>query len=158
TSILGGVHYYVWARLFRSPGWPAPTARVAGIVLTLLCLSIPVGFILRRRAPDSALAHFALVPLFWLGVAFLLLLASLGVDLLRGLLWVGERIADFWRTDAPPSNPGRRALLARALPAAALASTGGLTLLGMRAARGEIGVREVPVRLERLPRALDGLT
>src|SRR5262249_3263030 len=63
-----------------------------------------------------------------------------------------------WRSDAGPLDPGRRILVKRALAGPAAAATGRLTILAVRSARGEILTREVPVKLERLPRALDGLT
>lgn len=148
TSILGGLHYYVWARLFRDPAWPAPTARIAAIVMALLCLSIPLGFVLRRRSHDSWVGTLALIPIIWIGVSFLLLLGAVASDIVR----LAIRIA------GAPADPERRELLRRAVSGGALVASAGLTAISVRSARGEIAAHEVPVKLERLPQAMDNFT
>ena len=148
TSILGGLHYYVWARLFRDPAWPTPTARIAAIVMTLLCLSIPAGFVLRRRSPNSILAQLALIPIAWIGISFLLLLGAVAADVVR----LAVRVA------GTPADPERRELLRRAVSGGALLASAGLTGIAVRSARGEIVTPEIPVKLERLPPALDNFS
>ena len=63
------------------------------------------------------------------------------------------------QTPPAPSGlilPARRAFLARASAGAALGTAGGLFVIGARNAFGEVAVKEVPVGLARLPKALDG--
>jgi uncharacterized protein len=52
----------------------------------------------------------------------------------------------------------RRVFVARMVGSSALLASGGIAAFGVRAARWEITMPEVPVRLERLPKALDGYT
>ncbi|HJZ85594.1 MAG TPA: metallophosphoesterase [Polyangia bacterium] len=158
TLILGSLHYYVWTRLFRDPAWPAPWPRVGALVMAALCLSIPLGFLLLRRFRDAGWHALRALPFVWLGAAFLLLVVVASLDLLYLLARGVSALLAWWRSDAGPLDPGRRILVKRALAGAAAAATGGLTILAVRSARGEILTREVPVKLERLPRALDGLT
>jgi uncharacterized protein len=142
------MNYYVWLRLFRDPAWPAPVARIAAVTMLLLCVSLPFGFLLRRRSPQSWLAQLALVPFVWIGVSFLLLLGAVAADLVRlGMRALGA-----------PADPERRELLRRVISGGALVVSGGLTGLAVRSARGEIVSPDVAVRLARLPRALDGFT
>jgi predicted MPP superfamily phosphohydrolase len=158
TGVLAGLHYYIWLRLFRDPNWAPPTARVAGIVLVVLCLSTPLGFLLRWRLGRSLLGAVALVPLIWIGVAFLLFVAALGSDLVRLCAWATAQALGWWRGSSGPEDAERRELLRRGLAGAALLVSAGATASGVRSALGEVGVREVPVRLARLPPTLEGLT
>jgi len=97
------------------------------------------------------------VPLIWLGMAFLLLITVLGLDLARLLARGASALVAWWQGNAGPEDPSRRLAVARALAGAAAVAAGGITAFAVREARGEIETREVPVRLERLPPALDGL-
>ena len=34
--VVGGMHFFLWARLFRDPAWPSPWPRLGGALLTAL--------------------------------------------------------------------------------------------------------------------------
>jgi hypothetical protein len=71
----------------------------------------------------------------------------------------GAWLADLVRaTPEPPPDPERRRFVARALAGTAVLATGGTAAFAFRSATGPAEVTEVPVRLERLPPALSGLT
>src|SRR5262249_16502923 len=95
----------------------------------------------------------------WLGIGFLLAVLLFGIDLIRTLVRIFERLFHFAMQQQPgPADPGRRVVLARAFAGAASMTTAGLALYGVGSAVGDGDAREVPVRLPRLPRVLDGLT
>jgi len=145
-------HWYLWRRLVRAPAWPSPWSSRATRLTVALALLIPVGIPLSRSLPREWAGPIATAGYAWMGMAFLLVVSALIADVVR---WVGSGALRFTRRQ-PEVDPARRQLLARG--AAGAVSVAGLGLGGaaLRGGLGEVEVKEVPVRLERLPRALDG--
>lgn len=155
-SVLGGVHYYLWARLVRDAAWPATGARAGAVALTTAAVSLPIAFALGRLWPSVIPPVAVGAAYVWMAMAFLIATALGVLDLGRLLGSLGTWIAGLVGGDASaPVDPGRRLFLARA---AAGATATAMTAVGLRSALGEIEVREVPVKLARLPRALSGTT
>ena len=154
----GGIHWFLWARLARDTGLPEPWRRAAALLFAVAALSVPIGILLARRLPFRA-TRAALAVLFtWMGAAFLLFAALLATDLAR-LLWMAVGwLAAAGGQLAPPTDPARRLFVARTLAGGAAFAAAGATGLGVEGAIGDPRVREVPVRLERLPPALSGFT
>jgi predicted MPP superfamily phosphohydrolase len=159
VSVLGGLHGYVWLRLVRDTSLPEPWRRVAGVLLALLAVGIPLGLFLGRRGSGwpSRIAPAAAAA--WLGIVFVLFcslaaldLARLAADALGGVLdWLRAR-------PAVPADPERRLFLARAMAGGAVLVAGSATGYAVRSALGPALIHEVPVRLGRLPPALSGFT
>jgi predicted MPP superfamily phosphohydrolase len=149
-TITVGVHYYLWARLVRDPRWPTPWAAIATSALALLAIGMPLAMFLGRK--NLALARALGWPAFiWMGLMFLLLVASLGADVVRLLAGLAARGRDV------PVDPERRIAAARLAAATVTALSGGLAAMAVRAARGPVAVKRVEVKLARLPSAHDGL-
>ncbi len=144
--VLGGGHYYLYARLIRDTALPATWARLGTAVLvgmpifTLLGMSLARG--LGRFASPVAWAAF-----IWLGLAFFLLLGVVGGDLVR----LGLRAASL----ASPAlrAPERRLFFARVLGGAATFGGLGAAASGMRSALGETAIQRVRVKLPGLRRS-----
>jgi len=146
-SLIGGLHYYFWARLVRDTALPAPWRQVATVGLALLGLSIPATMILWRS--HHPLRNTLAWPAFvWMGMLLILTLVVLGTDVVRLLVHAGGGARD----------PERRLLLARVLGAAAATLSAGLGALALREGTRRVRVHEVEVTLPRLPKALDGFT
>jgi uncharacterized protein len=158
-SILGGMHYYLWARLVRDPGFSEPWRRALTLLIAMGALAVPVGIVAWRLARESMPRAIPMAVYLWLGLAFLLFSALLTVDLLRLAGVVGAALWALLRSvPDPPADPARRLFLARAVAGGAALATGGASAFGYRSATGDPEIREVPVKLERLPPALSGLT
>jgi len=146
-SLIGGLHYYFWARLVRDTALPAPWRQLATGLLCALGLSIPATMILWRS--HSPLRNLLAWPAFvWMGMMLILMLVVFGADVVRMLVHVGGGARD----------PERRLLLQRTLGAAAATLSAGLGAWALREGTRRVAVREVEVTLPRLPRALDGFT
>jgi hypothetical protein len=157
--VLAGVHWYLWARLVRDPALPDPWRRILAAAFLLLTLSVPIGVLALRFAPRPLDRLVPILAFTWLGLAFLLFVAVLALDLARLAAQGGALLADWVRARPdPPDDPGRRIFVARALAGTAVAATAGASVFAFRSATGPAEVTEVSVRLERLPRALSGLT
>ncbi|HSN14564.1 MAG TPA: metallophosphoesterase [Anaeromyxobacteraceae bacterium] len=157
--VLGGMHGYLWARLVRDTGLADPWRRAATVALVLSAATIPLALLLSRFT-GSALAR--ILPWYaylWLGVAFLLFSALVAIDVVR-LVGGGIALARAWlaHPEAGPPDPSRRLFLARASAETTLAVVVTATGIGIRTAGGPADIVDVPVRLPRLPPALDGLS
>jgi len=149
-GIIGGLHYYLWARLVRDTRLPAPWNAIALGALVALGVAIPTAMFVGRIYP--ALRKFLVWPAYiWIGVMFLLFVTLLGGDIVRILRWSGAKLVGGDVVDAE-----RRTLIARILGTLALGVSGGLAVLGMRTALGPVEIKQVRVQLRRLPRAQHG--
>ena len=158
-AVLGGMHYYLWARLVRDPALPEPWRRVATVAVALAAIAIPAGLVAARVAARPVARIVPAAAFTWLGIAFLLFCALVAIDLARLAATGVAFAADLLRggADAPP-DPARRAVLARAVAGTAALAAGSTGLVAFRSATGPAEIHEVPVRLARLPHALSGLT
>jgi predicted MPP superfamily phosphohydrolase len=154
-----GIHWFLWARLARDTGLPEVWRRAAGLTLALAALSVPVGIFVARHLPFRSTRAVAAVVFTWMGASFLLFTALLATDLAR-LVWLSARwlvgVAAGY-VNAPP-DAERRVFVARTLAGGAAFIAAGATAAAVRSAVGEPRVQDVPVKLERLPRALSGFT
>ncbi len=164
------MHRYAWVRLVRDTAVPRAARRVLLAVFVALYLSLPATFLSLRGVLVEQPRWLPLLAFVWLGLLFNLLVLCLALDAARLVAWLARR----WRAEpqrhaaadlsspsagagaAAPLEISRRELLTRASAGLVVAGAGGASLAGWRAA-GELTLPEVPVRLARLPRALDGL-
>ncbi len=157
-AVLGGMHYYLWARLVRDPGLPEPLRRVLTVTLLLAALSVPATFFLARLLGRPAPRIVPAAAFAWLGTSFLLFSALLALDMARAagtaVAWLAAALLG--SHSAP--DPARRLFLARAVAGGAVLAAGGAAAAGVRSATGEPRVKEVPVKLAQLPPALSGFT
>lgn len=157
--VLGGMHFYIWARLVRDTGLPDPWRRVGMVLLLVAALTIPAAMVISRLYGTPLARALPWIAFVWLGVAFLLFSALLALDALRLAAASAERLRGWLaRADDPPLDPERRQLVARAIAGTALTVVATAAGAGLRRAAGPAEIAEVPIRLPRLPRALDGLT
>jgi predicted MPP superfamily phosphohydrolase len=142
-SVLGGIHYYLWARLLRDAAPPPVVMRAGTLVLTFCGLSIPATLFFGRAGLGRPLAWFAYV---WMGVMFFLFVALVATD----VTYLVARAAG-------PIDPERRTALRRIL--GGVASLVALTAAGVGLFEAKrLHVVEVSVPLKRLPQELDGFT
>jgi predicted MPP superfamily phosphohydrolase len=159
TVVFAGMHLYLWVRLARDTGLPDVWRRAIGLALAAAAIGVPAGMFALRGA--SAEASRLLAPLLfgWMGASFLLFSALLVTDAVRLLAGAWS-----WATAALGGAPeqqvdaARRVFLARGAATVAVVAAGTGSALAIRTALDPPLVREVPVRLERLPPALSGLT
>ena len=149
------VHYYLWRRLARAPQWTGRSRRLVRALLVTFFVLLPASMIAARWLPREQVGPLSLLGYWWMGYAFYLLLVLAVVDLARLPAALGRRLSR--RTPpAPAPDPERRRFLARAVAGGAVVGAGFATLGGVYTARGDFHMPEVPVRLPRLPPALDG--
>ncbi len=159
VALLGGMHWYLWIRLVRDPALAEPWRRILSVALVVLTFSVPIGMLALRLAPRPLDRLVPAVAFTWLGVGFLLFVAVLALDLARLAAEAASLVASYLRsTPEAPADPERRRFVARALAGTAAVATAGISAYAFRKATGPAEVNEVPVKLERLPAALSGLT
>jgi len=149
--VLGGLHYYIWARLVRDTRLPQPWGAVLLAGLVVLAAGLPLMRLVIRRWPEAA--RILGWPFYtWLGVSMLLFFLLLGTDIARLLVWVGNKL----RSQPAPIDLARRTLVARSVAGVVTAAAGTLTAVALRSALGPVAVKRVPVTLARWPEAMNG--
>jgi predicted MPP superfamily phosphohydrolase len=151
TGILLAMHGYVGVRMLQDTRVPRPWNVLGWLSVILLALSIPATFVVSARLSTDQRFWLALIAYGWLGTLFYLWTFFMARDAWRILAALVRA-----RSPAPPANPERRVFVSRVVAASAAAATIGIGAGGVRSALGEITKPEVPVRLQRLPKALDG--
>jgi len=141
-GLLLALHGYVFLRLIPALGWPVAGTTVAGVLLIVSCLSIPLSMMTRgMRSPWSQ-------RLAWLGFTLMGALSSLVIlTLLRDVVL----LAAGWLVSDP-------IMFGRISAEAVLALTCVATLLGLFNARRGAAVVEVEIRVENLPPQLEGFS
>src|SRR6478735_6533643 len=107
VAVVGGVHYYIWARLVRDLGLPPMWQRALTTVLIALFALIPLSFFVRRSG-GAWTVPVVWVSAVWMGLILLFLVVLLAGEAGRGLVALTAR----FEAEAPP-DPGRRVALAR---------------------------------------------
>lgn len=153
--VMGGAHYYVWARLVRDAALPAPWGRIATVVIVVLFVMLMSGFMAVRAMSRSVASPFMWISYTWLGALFFLVIA-LGVsDLAKAALSTTARI----RGRAPagaPEDPERRRALARLFGSIAAVAGIGASGVGLTSALAPVAVSRVRVAIDRLTNAKSG--
>jgi hypothetical protein len=135
-SLIGGMHYYVWARLVRDPHLPPLAARVATVFIVGLGVSMPLSLIASRIFSPAPLRPAIWVAFVWMGVGFLFV-AILGIaDAGRLVGTLVQRLRD-----PTPIDPAKRLFLARTLAVGVGGVVAGLSAVGLRGALGAVQVK-----------------
>src|SRR5205807_10035532 len=120
-SLVGGLHYYFWARLVRDTALPAPWRQLATGLLWLLGLSMPASMLLWRS--HHPLRNVLAWPAFiWMGMILILTVVIFGSDVVKLVMRAGGGLRD----------PERRLAMQRVLGAAAATLSAGLGALALR--------------------------
>jgi len=150
-GLVGGMHYYLWARLVRDPQLPETWARVLTVTIVALGVTMPATLFAARLLPGSVARPAIWVSFIWMGVGFLLVAFFGLADLARLLSFVVAR----YRGPAEP-DPERRIVLARTVAAGVTAVVAGLSTIGIRSALSGIQIKQLDVKLRGLPQELAG--
>jgi uncharacterized protein len=153
-SVFGAIHFYVWRRMVADPALPAGLQAALGALLLVLFLSVPFTFFAGRIAGFRARRLAALPGHVWLGVLFILFTLLAATDMVR----LSGSLLAWIAADVPPVDEAQRVTSARFIAVFVLAAAALATALALRSGLGGPEVKEVKVRLPRLPKALDGTT
>jgi len=146
SSVLFGMHYYLWARWVRDTAMAPPWRVLATLALALLAGIIVGGFSLMRSAPRSLSSPLLWVAYVWMGLGFFSIALFGAADLVQ---WVAGRVLQ------TGVDLERRQALARLAGGAVMMSAVGLSAVGARGATaGAVVVQKIRVALSRLPAAL----
>lgn len=163
-ALFTAAHVYLYRRLVRDVTHRPRVRRLLAVLMMLGLVAVPVLRMAFRDRLEPAAAS-AMVLLWW-GASIYTLLALLAVDAARWLL--ARRWPDTGQAASgipscvdglqPPQSPERRAFLARATAAGALAVGSGVTAFGSYEAFAPPELTVVPLKIVGWPKALDGFT
>ncbi|HEY0710335.1 MAG TPA: metallophosphoesterase [Polyangia bacterium] len=152
-GIVGGVHFYFWVRLVRDTRLPPPYRPWLTGVILVLAACLPLPLLIARRLEPATARYLAWPAYLWMGFMFFLFVLLLAGDLIRSGAWVTARLAD-----PEGLSPARRTFLARLLGGMAGLGAGATGAFAVRQALRGAVVKEVDVRLARLPAESHGTT
>jgi uncharacterized protein len=145
SVVLGAAHRYVWARLVRDAGLPAPWERVATFLLIALFVLLIGGIVATRTLPRSVASPILWFAYTWLGMLFLLVTTLAIADLAK--LFALRGIED----------PERRRVIMRIFAGAAAALGIGSSVVAIASALAPVAVKRVRVVIDRLSASASGL-
>ncbi|NUP09413.1 MAG: metallophosphoesterase [Polyangiaceae bacterium] len=148
-AVVGGVHYYLHARLVRATAIE-PWQRIGVWVFTGSALLIPLGMIGSRFLPRSISSIVAYVTFTWMGLIVLAFFLTVATELVRG----GAAMLEL--TKIVPNDPERRTFISRLLSGGVGLAALGLGGFGVAAARGQVQVKPVSIALKRFPELMNG--
>jgi len=148
-TIMGGSHYYVWARLVRDAGLPQPWSRILTIAIGMLFVVLMGSFIVSRAVSRSFSKPLMWTTYTWLGVLFFLVFSLGASDLARVIT---TRIKD----GPGPVDPERRLAIARFFGGAAAILGFGASGIGLVSALSPVAVNRVRVKIDKLAKGASG--
>jgi predicted MPP superfamily phosphohydrolase len=151
-TVVGATHYFVWARLVRDTALPQAWQRALTALLVALFALIPVSFFLRRAGAAWSIP-FIWISVVWMGLLLLLLVALGAAEVGRTALVLASRLEL-----SKPIDSERRLFLSRVFGLAAVFVTGGLAAVAVRSGLARVALKQIDVKLRRLPKELDGTT
>jgi predicted MPP superfamily phosphohydrolase len=146
--VMGGAHYYVWARLVRDAALPAPWDRVATIAIAVLFIVMMSGFFVSRLVSRTVASPLLWVGYTWLGVLFFLVVSLAASDVGRV---IALRVAD-----RAPDDPERRLAITRLFAGLAAVVSVGASGVGVASVLAPIGVHRMRIAIDRLTRGASG--
>lgn len=152
-------HVYLYRRLVRDTTEHRGVRRAAGVLFTVGFAGAFGARALGAVLPSAASRVVGIVFLVWIGLVLYLLMFTLAVDVVRlASRWRARRRAPAAEAASEPPSPERRALLGRGLALGAGVAGVAASGFGTWRAFHPPDVRDIPVRLPGLPKALEGFT
>ncbi|QSQ25669.1 metallophosphoesterase [Pyxidicoccus parkwayensis] len=149
-------HVYLYRRLVHDVTERRGVRRAAQVLLAVGFAGALSVRALGAVLPSNALRGMSIAFLLWMGLVIYLLTFTLAADGLRALArWRARRKAP---APSEPESPERRVLLSRGLALGAGLAGTAVTVHGTWRAFHPPDVRDIPVRLPGLPKALEGFT
>lgn len=150
TLVVGGIHYYLWSRLVRSPDLGAVWQRRGAILFIFLALLTPLGMMAGQVLPKPIASIAAWTAYGWMGVSVLLLFLLLGSELVRVV------IHGYNAVSSAPADPERRLAISRGIAGIVSLAALGAAGTGTVSALGQVAWRNVKVPLRRLSPSMSG--
>jgi len=145
------LHYWLWRRLVRDPQWPSRWHRLFTIGFLIPGIGMPLSVAATFILPRPGHTLLAWPTFLWMGWAFILIVATLGIELFRLTRWITTRA-----TGKAP-DPSRRLLVGRVMSAGVGVLGVGTTAFGVGRALGPVPVQPVHLNVPRLGPGFDGM-
>jgi predicted MPP superfamily phosphohydrolase len=157
-AIVGAVHVYFWTRLVRDTAMPGPYRPWVSGALMALAISLPLPLLLGRRLPLDQARWLAWPAYSWMGFMFFLFVLLLAGDVVRLLAWLGTKAVTAGLPMVSGPDLARRTLLARVVGGLAGLGAAATGAIALREGLREVAIKDVEVRLTRLPTESHGTT
>lgn len=146
SVVMGLSHRYVWARLVRDAGLPAPFQKIATVTLVVLFVLLMGSFFVVRELHRSLAAPLMWFTYTWLGLLFFLVLC---LGLSDGMKAIAMRVQGTGTID----DPERRMAISRLFAGGAALLGLGTASMGVVNVLTPVAVKRVRVELSKLKRS-----
>ncbi|HKU43630.1 MAG TPA: metallophosphoesterase [Polyangiales bacterium] len=153
--IVLALHVYLWRRLVRDLALPARLHRFGTALIALLGTIVVAAVGVSLLVARNGYPLLTALGFGWLGTTVYLIALLVAGDVLR---FATRKRSPRSATGPDALREPRRVFVARAVAGSALLASGGIAAFGVRSAVWELHTPHVPVRLTRLPRALDNFS
>ncbi|MHB8876054.1 MAG: metallophosphoesterase [Myxococcaceae bacterium] len=145
-GVLGGLHYYVGARLIGDVGLPGPLAVALWVLLFLFFLAIPFGLIASRSLPRRTAGVAQWISFLWMGAFGLLLTTVAASDVVVWVVRLGGA-----------SSGAQRLFWGQAQAGVVVSLVAPALVVGFVTARGRPVVERLRVGIRNLGAGFEGL-
>jgi len=147
TTVMGALHYYLYARLARAPELEN-VQRIGGWVFLAGAVLMPLGVFLSRVLSRPAATFVAAAAYTWMGLVVILFFMTIASEPVRAV------VALLKVADVVPEDPERRNFLSRALSGIIAVSALGVAGYGVASVLAPVMVKPVRITLKRFPSRL----
>ena len=141
---MGGLHYYLYARLARAPELES-VQRIGAWVFLAGAIATPLGVVSSRFLPRPLGTVIAAVAFTWMGLVIIALFLTLASEPIRAV------IALLNATHILPEDPERRTFLARALSGVIAFGAVSVAGYGIASVLAPVAVKPVRIALKKFP-------
>ena len=152
------MHYYLWRRMVKDPGFSRPVKRFGTVAVICLFFLLPISRILAGQFSLQQLFPLLWFAYLWLGILMLFFFFFLFTDSLKILCYTFCCLLSGEHTAKKFPDLDRRRFLARAVALSASVLVLGSSAFGVKKCLDPPTVKRLPVTISGLPPAFQGFT
>lgn len=157
STVLAGVHFYLFRRWVKAPGFSLPVRRIGAVVLVMLPIAMVASIRFSRTSTQDSVSVWAYLGFGYMGFLFFALLTTFSSQI---LIFMIEKWTSFSGTNARSNHvtqPQRRALFAKGAAGISLLGSSALSAHGISEGFKTPQLNRVNVPIKALPEGLEGL-
>ena len=156
STVLAGVHFYLFRRWVKAPGFSLPIRRFGAALLAILPFAMVASIRFSRTSTEDSVSLWAYLGFGYMGFLFFALLTTFSSQIIIFITekWTGFRVGSSDRNHVV--QPQRRALLAKGAAGISLLGSSALSARGFSEGSSPPQLNQINVPIRGLPEGLEG--
>jgi uncharacterized protein len=156
STILAGVHFYLFRRWVKAPGFSLPVRRIGAALFVILPIAMVASIRFSRTSTQDSVTLWAYLGFGYMGFLFFSLFTTLSSQLIIFITekWTSSRVAKAGADDV--AQPQRRALLAKGAAGISLLGSSALSARGLSEGSNPPRLNQIKVPIKGLREGLEG--